>query len=127
MADPVTNETGTPTEVEAGPRSILSPAKLKRHGATVVLAADEVKTSFTVDFTFSTTQSSSSKLNLGNLHRLLFQHMLEAAEDQTIRLLPTQENRKHRLSEILPISPASRKNTENFSTDPHFTTMIATR
>lgn len=91
MVDPVTHEVAAPMEVTAGPKSILSPPKLKKHGVTVVLAAEEVKTSFTVDFTFSTTQSSSSKLNLGNLHRLLFQHMLEAAEDQTIRLLPTQE------------------------------------
>lgn len=92
MADPPTNEPETPMDTDAAPKSILSPGRTKRHGATVVLAAEEVKTSFTADFTFSTANGASNKLNLGNLHRLLFKHMLEVTEDHSIRLLPTQEN-----------------------------------
>jgi hypothetical protein len=94
MTDPPASDKANPMDIDTGPKSILNHTKVKRHGATVVLAAEEVKTSFTADFTFSTAAGANSKLNVGNLHRLLFQHMLEAAEDQTIRLLPTQENPK---------------------------------
>jgi hypothetical protein len=94
MMDPPTNDTAKPMEVDTGPKSVLNTTKVKKHGVTVVLAAEEVKTSFSADFTFSTAAGAASKLNIDNLHQLLFKHMLEAAEDQTIRLLPTQENPK---------------------------------
>jgi hypothetical protein len=81
-------------EVDTGPKSVLHSSKVKKHGVTVVLDAEEVKTSFSADFTFSTAAGATNKLNIGNLHRLLFKHMLDAADDQSIRLLPTQENPK---------------------------------
>ena len=92
MMDPPASNQVKPMDIDEGPKSILTPPKVKKHGAAVVLAAEEVKTSFTADFTLSTASGTSSKLNIGNLHRLLFLHVLEAAEDQTIHLLPTQEN-----------------------------------
>jgi hypothetical protein len=39
-----------------------------------------------------TTNGTVSKLNLRNLHRLLVKHMLEAADNQNICLLPTFDN-----------------------------------
>jgi hypothetical protein len=94
MTDPPTDDTDQPMEVDTGPKSVLHSTKVKKHGVTVVLDAEEVKTSFTADFTFSTAASATNKLNIGNLHRLLFKHMLEAADGNSIRLLPTQENPK---------------------------------
>ena len=114
--DPPTGNTAKPMEVDAGLKSVLHSTKVKKHGVTIVLDAAEVKTSFLANFTFSTAAGAMSKLNIGNLHRLVFKHMLEAAEDQSIRLLPTQENPKTPQKSIgnLTIFPCINKEHRDF-------------
>jgi hypothetical protein len=67
------------------------------------------KTSFTANFTFSTANGASNKLNLGNLHELLFKHMLEVTEDHSICLLPTQENLQAKTIGDLTLFPCVEK------------------
>jgi hypothetical protein len=114
MADPPTDCDTMTMQVDPKPQGILHPTKTKRHGAAVVLATDEVKTSFTADFVFSTEKGATERLNVGNQHQLLFKHMLEAADDQTIRLLPTQPGSETKILGDLTLFPCIEREHRDF-------------
>jgi hypothetical protein len=66
--------------------------KTKKHGAMIV-AADEVKTSFTINFMFSTALNAKPQAQPWKPASTPLQaYMLKAAIDQSVRLLSTQEH-----------------------------------
>jgi hypothetical protein len=97
MMDPPVPDNTNPMDIDTGPKSILNHTRVKRYGDMVALATEEVKTYFTADFTFSMAAAgANSKLNGGNLHRLLSSICWKPQKIRPFASYLLKINQKHR-------------------------------